>query len=92
MRLRWVVLAVLVSCAAGPIAQSPTGPTDDGPQRYEAEATVLQAEGQPALLCRGSVLDSFPPQCGDVPMIDWNWGEVGGEDQASGVTWGDHHG
>ncbi len=91
MKLRGIVLATLVSCGAGPLAQDSTGPTDDGPQRYEADATVLQAEGQPALLCLGTVLDSLPPQCGDVPIVGWNWGEVVGEDQASGVTWGDYH-
>ena len=76
MKLRGIVLATLVSCGAGPLAQDATGPTDDGPQRYEADAMVLQAEGQPALLCLGTVLDSLPPQCGDVPIVGWNWGEV----------------
>lgn len=90
MRRRVLSLALLVSCAAGP-AEPGTAATDDGPQRYEADATVLQVDDQTARLCLGAVLDSLPPQCGDVPIVDWDWEEVLGEDHAGGVTWGDYH-
>lgn len=67
----------------------PTPPPDD--RRYEANAFVLQEEGEPAMLCVGGVLESLPPQCGDLPITNWSWRRVEGEESMAGVTWGDFH-
>jgi hypothetical protein len=67
----------------------PTPPPDD--RRYEANAFILQEEGEPAMLCVGMVLESLPPQCGDMPITNWSWRRVEGEQTLSGVTWGDFH-
>ncbi|MGH3011465.1 MAG: hypothetical protein ACRDMY_06450, partial [Gaiellaceae bacterium] len=42
-------------------------------------------------LCLGGVADSLPPQCGGVPIANWDWDAVEGEESASGTTWGDFH-
>ena len=43
------------------------------------------------MLCVGMVLESLPPQCGDVPITNWSWRRVEGEESLGGVTWGDFH-
>lgn len=71
--------------------ESPT-PTPSPPLRLQGTGTVLQAKGDDvAGLCLGVVLTSFPPQCGGIPLIGWNWGAVEGEGRASGTIWGSFH-
>ena len=43
------------------------------------------------MLCLGFMLDTLPPQCGDVPMTNWNWDSVDGEQWMSGTIWGEFH-
>jgi hypothetical protein len=43
------------------------------------------------MLCLGAIADSYPPQCGVVPIANWDWHEVDGEERASGTTWGTYH-
>lgn len=43
------------------------------------------------MLCLGGVLTSLPPQCGDVPITNWDWDHVEGWQRLNGVTWGDYH-
>ncbi len=61
------------------------------PQRYETETMVLQATTGPAMLCLGVVLLSLPPQCGDVPITNWEWNGLDGVEREMGVTWGTYH-
>ena len=63
----------------------------EAPEKYEVTTTVLESKDQPPMLCLGGVLDSLPPQCGDIPVTNWNWDEVEGEERRSGTTWGDYH-
>lgn len=59
---------------------------------YEANATVLDDGKSGPMLCLGGMLESLPPQCGDVPVAGWDWADVEGEERAGGVTWGgDYH-
>ncbi len=81
--------AAIVIAACGPRGGNATAPKDDAPL-YEADVTVLEAPGKPAMLC-WSVATSLPPQCGDIPTRGWSWDEVDGEEHASGVTWGSYH-
>jgi hypothetical protein len=55
---------------------------------YEANATVLENDEQGPMLCLGGIMDSLPPQCGDIPAPNWDWDDVTGEERQSGVTWG----
>ena len=60
-------------------------------QRYEANGMVLQKKGGQAMLCLGAIALSDPPQCGDVPITNWDWDQVEGWERRVGVTWGSYH-
>ncbi len=89
----------LAACGAGEpgaVGVSTAPPLAPG-QLYEANATVLeQGDGMESPshgpeLCVGGVADSLPPQCGGVPLVNWSWDAVEGEESVSGTTWGDFH-
>ena len=52
--------------------------------------TVLQEPGRRAVLCLGGVAESLPPQCSGLPITDWDWREVVGEERAGGAIFGDY--
>jgi len=66
-------------------------PGDPNATRYETNATVLQEAERSAKLCVGVVLDSLPPQCDGVPVTNWDWAGVAGEERDGGVAWGEYH-
>lgn len=90
---------VLSACAEREPGQTPRGagpgidssPPPPAEQRYEATAMVLQARDGPAMLCLGAIAESLPPQCGTMPITNWDWEQVKGEERLSGVIWGDYH-
>jgi hypothetical protein len=96
MRLRTILVPVLpvllISTAcADPIA-GPTGSSGrTEPTRYETDGTVLESPDHGPELCLGGVAESFPPQCTGVPISNWDWTAVAGEESASGTTWGEFH-
>ena len=51
------------------------------------QGTVLD-DGDGAELCLGAVMESYPPQCSGIPLVDWSWDAVDGEESASTTTWG----
>ncbi len=57
----------------------------------EATTSVLESDAHGPMLCLGVILDSLPPQCGDVPITNWSWNDVDGEEQVAGTTWGEYH-
>lgn len=69
---------------------TPSVPAADGSRPYEANATVLDAADGP-MLCLGGVLLSLPPQCGDIPIANWDWKAVTGERSMAGTSWGMYH-
>lgn len=79
---------LLVGCAGS--GSGPSAPAVAGGDVYEADVTVLEAPGKPAMLC-WNVATSLPPQCGDIPTADWSWDAVEGEERAAGTTWGRYH-
>lgn len=83
------VLLLSVSCAERP----PAGPGGSvgGSSEHEADTTVLESPDHGPMLCLGGIADSYPPQCGDVPISNWDWGSVEGEESVSGTTWGSFH-
>jgi hypothetical protein len=70
--------------------QPPAGSPVEPEELYEADAIVLEADDGP-MLCLGAMLTSLPPQCGDVPITNWDWHAVEGERSLSGTTWGGYH-
>ena len=64
---------------------------EPSPQLYEADTTVLDDGEKGPMLCLGGMLESLPPQCGDVPIANWDWAAVEGAESAAGTTWGAYH-
>lgn len=88
-----LVTALLVAgCGSGqPRAEEPpaaTAPTIDPTQLLAGNSTVLD-DGNGPQLCLGGVAESYPPQCGGIPLAGWDWAAVEGEESAAGTTWGD---
>ena len=95
-----VVLAsalFLAACGAGDPPRSsadeppPTVAVPDPNQVYEANTTVLDDRTHGPMLCLSGILESLPPQCGNVPIANWDWQAVSGEERLSGTTWGTYH-
>jgi hypothetical protein len=94
------VPALLVAgCGAGEpgavgVSTSATDPplptTPSAARLYEADGTVFEADDGP-MLCLGGVLLMYPPQCGDIPIANWDWDAVEGEETGAGAIWGDFH-
>ena len=59
--------------------------------RYQVDTTVLQDASHGPELCLRGVLDSGPPQCGGVPIANWDWSKVTGQETRGATTWGDFH-
>jgi hypothetical protein len=95
MRFRTILvftpfLVIAASCADAPA--DPNGPgAGSGPTRYETDGTVLEGPDHGPELCLGAIADSLPPQCGGLPIRDWDWAGVEGEESVGGTTWGDFH-
>jgi hypothetical protein len=86
---------LLSACGAStpPDAPAPAvpKPKPDPDQLYEANGMVLEDRTHGPMLCLGAVLESLPPQCGDVPIAGWDWQAVQGEETVGGTTWGSYH-
>src|SRR5688572_3418701 len=65
--------AVGGSTGAGDDAPPPTVPAPDSEQLYEADGIVLEDDSHGPELCLGGVALSLPPQCGGVPLANWEW-------------------
>jgi hypothetical protein len=98
-RLVAAIVAFVVFGAAGAFVWVALGPGDDPPPPvdgdgttlYESDAVVLESSAHGAELCVGGVADSLPPQCSGIPISNWRWNMVDGEESASGSTWGQFH-
>lgn len=91
--MRWRAITVatalaLVGCAGRAQTADPSSGGDA--TRYRADGMILD-DGIRVELCLGGVLDSLPPQCDGVPVAGWDWDTVGGEQTASGISWGEFH-
>ena len=83
--------AVGGSTGASDDAPPPAVPAPDADQLFEADGTVLEDKTHGPELCLGGVALSLPPQCGGVPLANWDWDAVDGAQSGSGTTWGEFH-
>ena len=74
-----------------PETPPPSQPKPAGSGLYEANTTVLESKEHGPMLCLGGMMDSYPPQCGDVPVDGWDWSAVRGEERAAGTIWGAYY-
>ncbi len=95
-----LALLTLAACSSesGATATDPAGssgdsamptsvPAADGPVRTRNLATVMDT-GEPEL-CLGPVAESYPPQCGGLPMAGWDWKDYDGVfDREGDIRWG----
>ena len=77
----------------GGAGDSSNRPALAGPQNPDgslyARAMVLESPDHGPQLC-ANVDDSYPPQCGGVDLVGWDWDAVAGEESAGGTTWGEY--
>lgn len=75
--------------AADPGPAARLGDVQPAPPEGEvtAQGTVMDDDGA-VELCMGAIAESYPPQCGGIPLEGWDWDAVDGEETASGSTWG----
>lgn len=82
----------LSACGQAPTANgnASTGgdPGGNGDQRYTATGTVLANAEHGPQLC-GVVATSYPPQCGGLDIVGWDWGAVESQTQGD-VQWGEY--
>lgn len=82
---------LLLGACGDPMADPADPGSGPGPARYAADGTVLESPDHGGELCLGGIADSYPPQCSGLPIPNWDWREVEGEESASGTTWGNFH-
>ena len=56
---------------------------------FEYVGTVLESDDRGPRACAGFVLTSLPPQCGGLPLVDFDWDAVPWAETAAGSTWAD---
>lgn len=93
--VQFTVIARVFSIVITTVLLAACGNTSDGPSggggaRYEGSFTVLESPEHGTELCV-NVLTSLPPQCGGLPILNWDWDEVDGEEARGGTTWGAWH-
>ena len=93
MRVAGATLAALLTaCGTAPSAAPPDRPTEEptGRQLYEVTTVVLEDRSHGPMLCPGGMATSDPPQCGNVPVTNWDWDAVEGEQRKRGTIWGSY--
>lgn len=65
--------------------------TPEAQVHYEADTTVFEQSSHGPELCFGGVRMLLSAQCGGMPIANWDWAAVEGEESAAGSTWGSYH-
>jgi hypothetical protein len=91
--VRGLLLAAIALLLAGCAASDPGGDTPAPTvgareRRYQATATVLQSRDHGPELCLSGIARMSPPACRGLPIPNWRWDQVEGEQAAGGTTWG----
>ena len=97
-----LVAILLAACGAGGPgaggtgtgeAEQPPAASQPDPQLYEGNGMVCEdGTGGPLLWLGGArALLAGPPECGGVPLVNWDWQAVEGEETAGTKVWGSYH-
>lgn len=87
-RLLLLLPVAVLLAACGDDAEPVVAAQPDPDQRYRvASATVLESTEHGPQLCLGGVAESYPPQCGGLDLVGWDWADVPQAETASGTTW-----
>jgi hypothetical protein len=90
-----LALAVIVGACGGDDGRGPESAADRaeaGPDvpTYQGTFTVLESAEHGPQLC-SVVLTSYPPQCGGLDVVGWDWATVEGETTDGPTVWGEYH-
>lgn len=85
------IIPVAVVVAAAVRIATRDAITSADPREYEADGTVLESSQHGPELCLGGVAESYPPQCGGIPITNWRWDDVDTAESANGTTWASVH-
>lgn len=89
MRVRRLLLAAIVLLLAGCAASDAPAPAAGARERrYQATATVLESRDHGPQLCLTAFAGAGPPACRGLPIPNWRWDQVQGEQTAGSTTWG----
>jgi hypothetical protein len=85
------ILAAIQPAPVPTAAQSPTTTTIfASASTYTAKGVTIIDSGKGPMIAF-AVADSLPPQGGDVPLANFDWSMVDGEQTVNGTTWGDSY-
>lgn len=95
MSRMWMIALLLVLLPAcvptDVVPETPDRRAGRGRELYEATAMILENAEHRPMLCLGMILESLPPQCGDVRIANWDWDRVKGEERLASTIWGRYH-
>lgn len=87
--MRRLLLAAIALLLAGCAASDAPAPAVGArARRYQATGTVLQSRDHGPVLCLTAFVGAGPPACRGLPIPNWRWDQVQGEQAAGGTTWG----
>lgn len=70
----------------------PVVSNSDPAELYEGNGMVCEDGTRRTLLWLGGMrLSLGPPECGGLPLVNWDWQAVEGEETAGRKTWGSYH-
>ena len=64
-------------------------PADPPAGRMLGVGTVLDVAGD-VQLCLGPIMESYPPQCHGIPLDDWTWDGLDGNETSGDTRWGSY--
>jgi hypothetical protein len=83
------MVLLLAGCATGaPVEEAGTRRPKTEGRRYQTTRTVMQTRAHGPELCVGATAAVYPLRCGGLPVTNWSWDKVEGEQRNGDRTWG----
>lgn len=86
-RILWMRLDAIVLVGAVAACGASEDEAASGSSIYVGAGTVIESPESGVTLATRGVLASRPPGGGEIPLREWNWDLVQGEQTSMGVTW-----